>query len=526
MAAKRLLFGLWEPDSNEILGNGRASQAINVVPVKGGYKAINGWNRATSDGGVAFSSNVWPGTAANVLGAISTKDPSRRQTVDYIGTTTDVISIEFSTGAIVSTSFAGATAPAASDFRDFCQYGEYVLVAGGHGSGASVSYYLTTGTVGWTAPVIDGGILRAKTIDTVRDFVVAGNLREALVDPQYFPNRVRWSAFANPTNWAASAATQSDYQDLKAELGPVQRIVGGNEAFIVCQDGVALMQYVGGAVIMRFDYIHKGIGTNHPASCVRVGSYLYMYACQGFVRLGMQEGDVTWIGAGRVDREFRYLIELNSPYPRANGYHDQLNGGIGWQYTNTDGWSFFYSYIYDQWVQHGDPDTNDRDDAAFIYSSDISTLSGATYGTGNGVPTATALALTTNGQGNQLHSQNDQDNKAHVILATGLEELAPLRRAVVDKVWPLCELRDSGLTSPVLLVSSFPDAVNPNLEIDTVYGATASLQSGGFFTVTGAGSREGRYHRFVLSNSRTAASRANEQEYMGVDVEFFPRGRH
>lgn len=515
MAAKRLLFGLWEPDSNEILGNGRASQAINVVPVKGGYKAINGWNRATRDGGVAYSSSAFPGSASNVIGAYSARDQNGNA-LDFISTTTDIFSISFTSGVITDT----ASAPTAlGSFREFTQLGNEVYTVGGLVS--QVMYLDVSGSLGWDE--IDQSFV-GKTITTLRDFIVIGNTREDVT--QRYPNRVRWSAFGNGHNWLESAATQADYQNMRAEFGQVQRILGGNDAFVVCDNGVAIMQYVGGAVIMSFDYIHKGIGTNHPASCVRVGSYLYMYACQGFVRLGMQEGDVTWIGAGRVDREFRYLIELNSPYPRANGYHDQLNGGIGWQYTNTDGWSFFYSYIYDQWVQHGDPDTNDRDDAAFIYSSDISTLSGATYGTGNGVPTATALALTTNGQGNQLHSQNDQDNKAHVILATGLEELAPLRRAVVDKVWPLCELRDSGLTSPVLLVSSFPDAVNPNLEIDTVYGATASLQSGGFFTVTGAGSREGRYHRFVLSNSRTAASRANEQEYMGVDVEFFPRGRH
>lgn len=522
MSSKRLLFGVWEPDSNDLTGLGRASKAVNVIPVKGGYKAINGWNRATGDGGVAYSSSAFPGQAGTVLGAFSSKNPLTRQTVDWIATTTAIFMVQFDGG------FTGlsSSTPVATDFRDFTQYGAYVFVAGGHSAGADVSYYDMTSGGAWATPAISSTILRAKTVATVRDFVVAGNTREDTSDPQYYQNRVRWSAFANPTNWVESAATQADYQDLPAEFGPVQRILGGNEAFIACQNGVVLMTYVGGSTIMRFDYIHRGIGTNHPASCVRVGQYLYMYSRQGFVRLGTQDGDVSWIGAGRVDKEFRYEIELRSPYPRANGYHDQLNGGIGWQYTNTDGWAFFYSYVADKWVVHGDDDTNDRDDAAFIYSSDISTLSGATYGTSNGVPTATALALTTTGNGNQLMAQNDQDNKARIVLATGLEELAPGRRSVVDKVWPLCELRDSGLTTPVLVVSSFPNAVTPNLHSDSTYGATATLQSGGFFTVTGLGSYEGKYHRFVLSNSRTASSRANEQEYLGVDVDFFERGRY
>jgi hypothetical protein len=514
---KRLIFGVWEPDSNDLTGLGRMSQAVNVIPVKGGYKAINGWARATGDGGVAYSSSAFPGSASNVIGAYSARDQNGNA-LDFISTTTDIFSISFTSGVITDT----ASAPTAQgSFREFAQMGNEIYTVGGLVS--QVMYLDVSGSLSWDE--IDQQIV-GKTITTLRDFVVIGNTREDVTFR--YPNRVRWSAFGNGHDWLESAATQADYQDLRAEFGQVQRILGGNDAFVVCENGVAIMQYVGGAVIMRFDYIHKGIGTNHPASCVRVGNYLYMFSRQGFVRLGMAEGDVAWIGAGRVDKEFMYRIQLQSPYPRANGYHDQLNGGIGWQYTNTDGWSFFYSYIHDKWVQHGDPDSNDRDDAAFIYSSDISTLSGATYGTGNGVPTATALALISGGGSNQLMAQTDQDNKARVALATGVEELNPGRRAVVDKVWPLCELRDSGLTTPVMVISSFSDAVNPNTNIDTGsgYSSTASLQAGGFFTVTGAGSKEGKYHRFVLSNSRTAASRANEQEYLGMDVEFFPRGKY
>jgi hypothetical protein len=524
---KRLIFGVWEPDSNDLTGLGRMSQAVNVIPVKGGYKAINGWGRAAGDGGVAYSSPVFP-VAANILGAFSAKDPVSRQTVDFMADTTSIYTANFDRTSVGLSTTAPVASPAGA-FRDFAQYGKYIFVANGTTGGAgNVSYFdLENLSNSWTAPAFTTATLRAKTVDVLRDFVVVGNTIEDVGPLEYWPNRVRWGAFGNPTDFVPSAATQSDYQDLNADIGPVQRVVGGNEAFIACQDGVAIMRYTGGATIMRFDYPHKGIGTDHPASCVRVGGYLYMFSRQGFVRLGTQEGDVAWIGSGRVDKEFRYRIELTSPYPRANGYHDQLNGGIGWQYTNSDGLAFFYSYIHDKWTIHGDAETDDRNGACFIYSSDISVLGGATYGTGNGVPTATALA-TTASDGTQLMAQNDQDNKARVTLATGVEELSPGRRSVIDKVWPLCELRDSGLTTPVMVISSFSDAVNPNTNIDTGsgYSSTASLQAGGFFTITGAGSREGKYHRFVLSNSRTAASRANEQEYLGMDVEFFPRGKY
>lgn len=519
MPTKRLLFGLWEPDSNEILGNGRASQAVNVVPVKGGYKAINGWGRATGDGGTAYSTNIFPSFGNNIIGAFAAKGPTGAA-VDIISATSDVFMVEFASVTVTAMS----SPPTAADtplFRDITQYGDNIIMANGIGAGAtSVAYYDLSSSTAWNAVKAD---FKARTITTMRDFVVVGYTKEGSTE---YPNRVQWCGYGNILAWTPSAATQSDFQDMPAEFGRVQRVVGGNETFVVCEAGVAIMRYVGGATIMRFDYIHKNIGTAHPASCVRVGGYLYMFAKQGFVRLGMQEGDVAWIGSGRVDKEFRYNIELNSPYPRANGYHDQLNGGIGWQYTQTSGSAFFYSYIHDQWVVHGDTDSDDRDDAAFVYSSSISTLSGATYGTSSGVPTAVAVGLISGGGSYQLMAQNDQDNKARIVVSTGIEELTPARRSIVDKVYPLCELRDSGLTTPVLVVSSFPDSINATLHSDTSNGATASLQTGGFFTVTGKGSYEGKYHRFVLSNSRTAASRANEQEYMGVDVDYFARGKY
>jgi hypothetical protein len=522
MGQQRLLFGLWEPDSNEILGNGRAHCAVNVVPVKGGYKAINGWNRATGQSGTVFSTGVFPSFADNIMGAINAKDGTGA-TIDFIADTAAVYMAKF-VGATVSvvTGAASATVFATGElnFKDFTQFGNEIIITQGADSSSLYPAYYDMGSSSIFSSL--NSTFKAKTVCTMRDFVVFGHTRDS---SGYWPSQVRWCAFGNVHDVTPASATMSDLQDLVEEFGPVQRVVGGNETFVVCTNGVAVMTFVGGSTIMRFDYVHKGIGTNHPLSCVRVGAYLYMYARQGFVRLGLAEGDVQWIGAGRVDKEFRYLIELVSPYPRVNGYHDALNKGIGWQRYNSEGYAFFYSYAFDQWTEHGDTDTNDRNDVGFLYSSDISCLSGTTNGTNYGTPTATGVGIVA-GLGNQLMAQNDQDNKAFVRISTGLEELTPGRRSVVDKVWPLCEVRGKGLTTPVLVISSFADAVSSTLQSETSNASTASLQSAGFFTIQGLGSLEGKYHRFVLSNSRTEASRANEQEYLGLDVEFFSRGRY
>ena len=66
---------------------------------------------------------------------------------------------------------------------------------------------------------------KARHITVVREFVVVGNTNDAT--DGNVPFRVRWGPIGDPAgDWAVSAATQADFQDLSADDGWVMGIVG------------------------------------------------------------------------------------------------------------------------------------------------------------------------------------------------------------------------------------------------------------------------------------------------------------
>lgn len=527
---KRIPFGVWEPDSNAVGGMGRLTEAVNVIPIKGGYKPIDGWAEAwqASGGGSQFATQ--PIMPTGVINAYSIAPDNAVTYADIISTTTALYYMAYggATATVVTGDAATANIVASGIstvsnlyYRDMTQYGSVVIAASG--TNASGTAPLVSYVVGATAFVDIGAGFQADFITTLRDFVVAGSTRDAVDGTRR--NRVRWSAFGDYTQWTPSAATQADIQDLVPEYGSIRRLLGGNDAFIICEHGVVMMEYVGGATIMRFTYTHKNVGTAHPLSCVRVGEYVYMYSQSGFVRVGKAPGDVTPIGEGRVDKYFYTSLMTGlgpgDDTPAVRGYHDESNGCVCWQYGN-DGRAFAYSYRYDQWTHHGT--STDRANAYFIYMSAIAAGAGINlpdYYQRRRVPTAI-------GGSGIVYCQLDEAKKAKVVLSTGFEELSPGKKSIVDKVWPITEIRGGTVTNPELVITSIPKISGVNLyaEPTSTYSSTAALQSDGFFTVTGAGSREGRYHRFQFENSDTASERAGEQAILGIDVEFFERGNY
>ena len=519
---KRIPFGVWEPDSGAVGGLGRVTKAINVVPMKGGYKAIFGWNVAEGTTNTFTTTVITP---TNVIGAYSAVQGGATfsSVVDFVATTTAVYTLAETGATTPVVTGAAVTAPNINEnfyFRDFTQYGrEVIMTSGTNGSGTAPICYYDIGSS--TVMTALGNEFQSAFVTVLRDFVVFGRTYDGVDFSQ--PYRVRWSAFGDSHQYTPSAATQADYQDLIQRFGKIQRVLGGNDVFIICEFGVVLMEYVGGATIMRFTYLHEEVGTAHSASCVRVGDYCYFYSKRGFVRVGKAFGDVSYIGAGRVDREFDFLLNDGNDAtgtPNVRAYHDELNMGIGWQY-GSDGRAIFYSYAADQWTLHGAD--GDRADAYFLYASKISYPSGGTPRFNSRLKTAAAIATS-----GKLYAQNDRDQKAKVKLATGFEELSPGKKSVVDKVWPGQDIRGGAQTNPELVVTSIPklNGVNLYAEPTSTYSSTASLQSDGLFTVTGPGSYEGRFHRFQLENSDTASERAGEQAILGIDVEFFERGNY
>lgn len=514
---KRYLFGVWEPDAVEIAGDGKigVSQCENVIPVTRGYKTIPGWARATN------GTNDITGSVASytsIIGAISVRNENGN-TIDFISDTTTVYKADFTAGTLTSLGSVGTALPLGQDcFRDFAQYGRYVVMASsGNSTGARPQYFDTSSSTAFATLTTE---FYGRTVGVLRDFVVFGDTEDTADGRRR--TRVRWSAFGDLFTWTPSAATQSDFQDLLSNSGAVIKIVGGNEAFVVCTNAIYLMTYVGPPVVMRFDLIAPRIGTFYPQSCVRVGEHLYMYSTAGFVRVGTQPGDVTYIGAGRVNEEFFYLMSSNASsdgHIRCTGYLDAANQCIGWQYSRADagrGDAVCYHWPSDRWVKAGD-----RDGAAFIYSSDLSTqitVSGADV---QQAPTAHALAADGN-----LYAQNDANKPARATLGTGFEELVPGQRALVERVYLLAESRDATLSDVALNVASIPNSTIPVNIAEGVsgYQSVGTWQTEGFWTITGAGGRDGRFHKFTVYS--TTGARTPNDQYLGLEVVFHPRGEY
>ncbi len=376
---KRIPFGVWEPDSGAVTGLGRVTKAVNVVPAKGGYKVIDGWSPAYEIdlGGNQFATQ--PITPSSVINAVSVVPERGFSYRDIISTTTAIYLLDTSglTAAVITGSAATANPVGGGElgesniyYRDMTQYGGLIIATSGRNSSGTVP--IVADTIGkGTSFISIGAGFQSDFVTTLRDFVVYGSTYDSADGQQR--GRIRWSGFGDYTATTPSAATQADIQDLIPEVGPIMRILGGNDVFVICQNGVVIMEYVGGATIMRFTYSHKNVGTSYPLSCVRIGDYVYFYSQSGFVRVGKAAGDVAYIGEGRVDREFnsRLIAGLTSvnDAPQVRAYHDESNGCICWQYHATDGRAIAYSYRADQWTVHGND--SDRPGAYFIYSSAI-----------------------------------------------------------------------------------------------------------------------------------------------------------
>lgn len=144
---------------------------------------------------------------------------------------------------------------------------------------------------------LSGSAPRARSIATVRDFFVCGNVYES----GDYPTRVRWSALGDPTNWTISTTTQSDYQDLY-EGGEVRAVVGGEYGTVFLEDAIYRMTYVGAPIIFQFDQIASNRGLAARDAFASSGGTIFFLDRDGFYALTAQ--GIEPIGANKVDRFF------------------------------------------------------------------------------------------------------------------------------------------------------------------------------------------------------------------------------
>lgn len=266
-------FGPYFPDQPD-LDNPGLVEARNVVPSDGFYRPM----RDFSPYAVAL--------AARCIGAFTAKDTSNNVNI-FAGTQNGLYRLS---GSGTSWEDVSDTSASATTYQSFCQFGSTVIATG-------LSNNVKAYTLGSSTDFANlaGSPPKAQFCATVRDFVMLAKLDS-------LPQRVRWCAFDDATDWTVAAATQADYQDLVGDGGPITGIVGGEYAVIFQERALFRATYVGPPYVFQFDRIELARGTRAPGSIATIGTSIFYLAEDGYYMWnGVQS---TPIGQGKLDRTF------------------------------------------------------------------------------------------------------------------------------------------------------------------------------------------------------------------------------
>lgn len=286
----RIEFGEWAPDAPPL--ENPCNDAKNVIPSSGRYAQFNG---------LAEISSALP---ERPLSAIATSVISG-ETETYAGTANALYRLD---GA-AWIDCTGSPAPGEVSRWSFCQFGSYVLAASYENELLSVE--IGSGddfaTVATNPP-------KARVLAAVRNFVMAGDILDGTDGD--VPWRVRWSAIDESQDWPLPGtndayAKQADEQDLRAEDGAVQAIVGGEFGLIFQEKAITRATYVGSPIVFQMDRIDSTRGAISPGSVINVGRLCYFLARDGFF-VTDGAGDSVSIGHGKVDRWLLDQLDDNS----------------------------------------------------------------------------------------------------------------------------------------------------------------------------------------------------------------------
>lgn len=177
--------------------------------------------------------------------------------------------------------------------------------------------------------------LKARYVAIIKDFVFFGNTTDGTDGPQ--PQRIRWSAIDDPTNFpalgsGAAATVQSDAQDLVGDQGWVQGIVGNlgtSDGAVFQERAVIRAQYIGPPAIWDF-HVAEGVrGTPAPGSITQLSNIAYFLGEDGFYAFNGTASQP--IGFENVDKFFFGDVDQSMLY-RVSSTVDPINKIVYWAY--------------------------------------------------------------------------------------------------------------------------------------------------------------------------------------------------
>jgi len=290
-------FGQWLPEQTDYKNPG-LEVAKNCTPSPNGYNPVYACS----------------GTGSTVIGTIigaRSFDRKDGTIVICIATTSDLyVSVG---GATPIASSLSLSLTAGTDRVTFEQYDTEVFATTKGGD----TWYLTD-IESDTSFSAAAAIPQANAMARVQDFLVVGDYN----DGSDRPFNLAWSPFNNPTGtWGSDIATQTDFQPLDAQQGPVTAISGGSFGFVFQEFGISRMTYIGGSAVFGIDLYEKNRGCVAPLSVARVGDTAYFLSYDGFFRT--DGASVQSISRGRVWEWFLGNVDQS--------YLKDITAAIDWE---------------------------------------------------------------------------------------------------------------------------------------------------------------------------------------------------
>lgn len=248
-------FGEWLPDLPEY-NNPGALLARNVIPQMDSYRGLNS---------LASFTNALTGVC---LGVFWAQDDSNA-VYDFAGDATKLYRLSAGDTWADATRTVGGAYSATN--WEFTKFGDRIIAA----NKADDLQYFDLG-VSSNFAALPGSPPKAKTIATVRDFIMVGDL-----DP-LGGNFIQWSGYNSSELWTPSIKTQSDFQELFGRGGRVQRIIPGSYGIIFTEHSIFTAEYVGPPVIFQINEVERKRGTPAPNSTAWTGGKVFYFGWDGF----------------------------------------------------------------------------------------------------------------------------------------------------------------------------------------------------------------------------------------------------
>lgn len=339
-----LKFGEYAPDAPDYQ-NGGSGYMFNVLP-----RTIDSYGPMSSL--AAYSGAL----GARCQGAVFVRD-SDASAYGFAGTASKLYKLGSASTSWADVSKVGGYTTAVDERWNYTLYGRRVLAANffdpiqSYVMGASALF----ADLAAAAP-------KARYIAAVREFIMVANTFDGTDGNQ--PQRVWWSAAADPTNWptpgtVTAAQLQSDFQDLVGVGGWIQGLapnLSACDVAVIQEKKVYRSQYIGPPYVFAFQPVEGARGSPAPGSIITVGPVAYYLGEDGFYAFDGAQS--LAIGNSKVDRTFWSMVQQSYLY-RISAAYDPQAKIIYWSFpgpgasAGTPNYILAYNIALSRWTLIG-----------------------------------------------------------------------------------------------------------------------------------------------------------------------------